>query len=110
MSKSTKILFAANAICLALFLALAFLLPLHGQSQAEQRFTQLDKAGAINHNQVARMRITNDRADASPKSAGPWIAAPAITASRSAANLGIGLTLLNVSLFTASTWKSKKKR
>jgi hypothetical protein len=101
MSTTTKLLLIANALCLMVFLALAFLLPLHGQSQAEARFTQLDKAGAVNHVGMAKMQLTRTNP-------GPWIAAPAITASRSAANIGIGLTLLNVSLFTAASMPKKK--
>ena len=101
MSPTTKLLLAANALCLMLFLGLAFLLPLHGQAQAEQRYTQLTKPNT----QVVKLTHS-----ANPKSPGPWIAAPAITASRSAANMGIGLTLLNVSLFTAANWKTQKKR
>jgi hypothetical protein len=95
MSPTTKLLLAANALCLMLFLGLAFLLPLHGQSQAQQRFTQLDKV------KLTRTGPANQ--------AGPWIAAPAITATRSTANIGIGLTLLNVSLFTAAAMPKKKK-
>jgi hypothetical protein len=113
MTTTTKLLFVANALCLALFLGMAFLLPLHGQTQATERFTQLDKAGAINHASIAKVKITRDPASVSsssrPPTPGPWIAASAITATRSAANVGIGLTLLNVSLFTAAAVPKKKK-
>ena len=91
MPITSKILFAANILCLALFLAMAFLLPLHSQAAAQKQFEELQRQG----------QLTSDTAAS--------IAASAITGATTAANVGIGLTLLNVCLFAATSAKKKKK-
>ena len=100
MPFTTKILFAANIFGLTLFLGMAFLLPLHGQSQAEIRYKQFI-ADPNFHSTLDNRRGPNPDA--------LYIVEPTLRALRAAANVGIALTLLNVSLFTASQWKKKKK-
>ena len=101
MPPTTKLLFAANILGLALFLGMAFLLPLYGESEARKRFDTLEQQSSVNSAMLPSRPRGGDTAT--------WIAAPAIGGVRAAANVGIGLTLLNVSLFMASQLKKKKK-
>jgi ABC-type phosphate transport system permease subunit len=91
MPLTTKILFAANILGLALFLGMAFLLPLHSESAAQQQFQLLQQQGPVTTANVAS------------------IADPAVKGAVTASNVGIGLTLLNVCLFAATNVKKKKK-
>ena len=40
MPITSKILYSANTFCLLLFLGMAFVLPLHGQAQAQTRLAE----------------------------------------------------------------------
>ena len=100
MPITTKILYSANTFCLLLFLGMAFVLPLHGQAQAQTRLDELRRSPTL---------TTTMHPNGGPNSAAIWIVDPALTGVRAAANVGIALTLLNVSLFAASQLKKKKK-
>ena len=101
MPFTTKILYTANMLGLALFLGMAFLFPLHGQTQARQRLEELQTEGVTGAVSTDKHHGIDGTAD--------WVVDPAITGGRAAANVGIGLTLLNVSMFFASTMTKKKK-
>lgn len=114
----TKILLTANIIALVAFVIMAFALPLHGELQARERFTELDRSGAISAPAIEKLdaehRFGNaaslDYRDKVPT----WIAAPSTNGLRLACNIGIALTLMNVALMSASILKpaggGKKKR
>src|SRR4051794_27695299 len=98
---SMKILYGANIFGLALFLGLAFLLPIHGESQAAARYDEVRKREPLYATQSTNMTTAPEAA---------WIADPAISGARFAANIGIALTLLNVSIFFATSTLQKKKK
>ena len=83
----SKLLLPLNIVALLLFLVLAFALPLNAQSQAKMRFEQLDRDGAID------VKSKNQRTTA-PLT----IAGSAISSLRTAANIGVAVTLANVAL------------
>lgn len=101
---AARILIIANVVCLMGFLGVAFLFPLHAQSQANARFDELQSHGAINTPAAERFQQSRGVAPAM------WIATPAIAGERTIANAGIALTLLNVCLFAAATMPAKKKK
>lgn len=99
MPAISKILMVANIACLAAFLGMAFLLPLHGQSQAESRYKQLKENPA-----AASTAQTPGTSDAI------YVVEPALTAVRGASNLGIIITAANIFLFMVNERSGSKKK
>ena len=100
---TTKILYVANTICLAIFLGMAFLLPMYGQSEANERLRNLPSHESAMPSMPGDLRGTGN-------SGATWIVEPSLTGVRAASNLGIAVTLLNVSLFFAGSFDKKKKK
>ena len=113
-----KILLTANIVALVTFVIMAFALPLHGELQARERFSELDRAGAINAPAIEKLdadhRFGNVQSLEHRNKVPTWIAGPSTDGLRLACNIGIALTLMNVALMSASILKpaggGKKKR
>jgi len=113
-----KLLLTANIVGLVAFVIMAFALPLHGELQARERFTELDRGGAINAPAIEKLDADHRFGGAQNldyrNTVAVWIAGPSTNGLRMACNIGIALTLINVALMSASVLKpqsgGKKKR
>jgi hypothetical protein len=101
---ATRILITANIVCLMGFLGVAFLFPLHAQSQANARYDELQSHGAINASAAESFQASRGVNPAM------WIATPAISGERTIANAGIALAAMNLFFIPASTVVMQKKQ
>jgi len=101
---ASRILITANVVCLMGFLGVAFLFPLHAQSQANARFDELQNHGAINASAADSFQASRGINPAM------WIATPAISGERTIANAGIALAAMNLFFIPASVVVMQKKK